>query len=155
MEILLMCSLLCCTDVVAAISIVKYEEQPKLFSLIFGEGITNDAVCIILFNTVMQYSGPESEFTTGTPFAIVGSFLYLAIVSVLIGLIVGLLSSIFFAQIRMISHSTIMECNMVFCFGYLSYSVSELFHLSGIISLLTCGILMAHYTWYNLSPQSK
>lgn len=53
MEILLMCSLLCCTDVVAAISIVKYEEQPKLFSLIFGEGITNDAVCIILFNTVM------------------------------------------------------------------------------------------------------
>ena len=21
--------------------------------------------------------------------------------------------------------------------------------------MLTCGILMAHYTWYNLSPQSK
>lgn len=32
---------------------------------------------------------------------------------------------------------------------------SELFELSGIISLLTCGILMAHYAWYNLSPQSK
>jgi len=53
-----MCSLLCCTDVVAAISIIKYEEQPKLFSLVFGEGITNDAVCIILFNTVMEFAGP-------------------------------------------------------------------------------------------------
>ena len=49
MEILLMCSLLCSTDVVAAVSIVKYDQQPKLFSLILGEGIMNDAVCIILF----------------------------------------------------------------------------------------------------------
>lgn len=60
MEIMLMCSLLVCTDAVAAVSIVKYEEQPKLFSLIFGEGITNDAVCIILFNTVYEYAGPHS-----------------------------------------------------------------------------------------------
>ena len=68
-------SLLVCSDVVAAISIVKYDEQPKLFSLIFGEGITNDAVSIILFNTVMQYSGPDNSFTAATPFKIVGSFL--------------------------------------------------------------------------------
>lgn len=33
--------------------------------------------------------------------------------------------------------------------------VAELFELSGIISLLTSGVLMAHYAWYNLSPQSK
>lgn len=24
-----------------------------------------------------------------------------------------------------------------------------------MISLLTCGVVMAHYTWYNLSPQGK
>ena len=42
-------SLLCSSDVIAAISIVKYEEQPKLFSIIFGEGIVNDAVALILF----------------------------------------------------------------------------------------------------------
>lgn len=44
---------------------------------------------------------------------------------------------------------------MIFCFGYLSYVISESAHYSGIISLLTCGIAMAHYTWYNLSPQGK
>lgn len=27
--------------------------------------------------------------------------------------------------------------------------------MSGIISLLTCSIVQAHYTWYNLSPQGK
>ena len=27
--------------------------------------------------------------------------------------------------------------------------------MSGIISLLTCSIIMGHYAWYNLSPQGK
>ena len=150
-----MCSLLCCTDVVAAISIIKYEEQPKLFSLVFGEGITNDAVCIILFNTVMQYSGPDNEFTAATPFKIVGSFLQLAFLSIFVGVVCGVLSALMTNKVRIMSHSTIMECNLVFCFGYLSYAVAELIHCSGIISLLTTGILMAHYTWYNLTTQSK
>jgi sodium/hydrogen exchanger-like protein 6/7/sodium/hydrogen exchanger 8 len=52
MECLVIASLLCSSDVIAAISIVKYEEQPKLFSIIFGEGIVNDAVALILFQTV-------------------------------------------------------------------------------------------------------
>lgn len=147
-----MCSLLCCTDVVAAISIVKYDDQPKLFSLIFGEGITNDAVCIILFNTIYEYSGPNSEFTSTTPFKILGSFLALSFFSILFGVIMGLLSSIVFCKARFLTHSVIVEVNMVFCFGYLAYCLAELFHCSGIIAMLTCGILMAHYTWYNLSP---
>lgn len=56
LEVILMCSLLCSTDVIAAVSLIKPDKQPKLFSLVFGEGITNDAVSIILFNTVVQYS---------------------------------------------------------------------------------------------------
>ena len=155
MEIMLMCSLLCCTDVVAAISIVKYEEQPRLFSMIFGEGITNDAICIILFNTVMEFSGPDSQFTAFTPLLILGSFLKLSTFSVGVGTFVGLFSSFFFAKFRLFTRNTIIECNLIFCFGYLAYLLSELIHCSGIISMLTCGILMAHYTWYNLSPQSK
>jgi len=37
----------------------------------------------------------------------------------------------------------------------MSYTVGEIVHMSGIISLLTSGIVMAHYAWYNLSPQGK
>ena len=48
-----MCSLLCSSDVIAAVSLISYEQEPDLFSIVFGEGITNDAVSIILFNTVM------------------------------------------------------------------------------------------------------
>lgn len=44
---------------------------------------------------------------------------------------------------------------MVFSFAYVSYVLAELWHLSGIITLLTCSVMMANYAWYNLSPQGK
>jgi NhaP-type Na+/H+ or K+/H+ antiporter len=56
---------------------------------------------------------------------------------------------------RFLTHSPVHETLFVFSFGYLGYMFSELFELSGIITLLTTGVLMAHYAWYNLSPQSK
>jgi NhaP-type Na+/H+ or K+/H+ antiporter len=67
-ECMLMCSLLCSSDVIAAISLLSYDKQPDLFSIVFGEGITNDAVSIILFNTVLKYTARTSEITAATPF---------------------------------------------------------------------------------------
>jgi NhaP-type Na+/H+ or K+/H+ antiporter len=155
MEIMLMCSLICSSDVVAAIAVVKYEQQPKLFSVIFGEGITNDAVGIILFNTVMAYAGPHREFTGATPFAILGSFIYLCLFSVVVGAVIGFLSSMIFKIFRVLTHNTVLECALIFCFGYLSYVTAEMLEVSGIVSLLACGIFMGQFTWYNLSPQAK
>jgi sodium/hydrogen exchanger-like protein 6/7/sodium/hydrogen exchanger 8 len=37
------------TDSVAALTMIKPNKYPKLFSVIFGEGMINDAVSIILF----------------------------------------------------------------------------------------------------------
>ena len=59
MQILLFTSLLCSSDVVAAVSIVDYNKQPKLYSCVFGEGCLNDIVSIILFNTVVQLQTVE------------------------------------------------------------------------------------------------
>ena len=70
MQLLLFSSLLCSSDVVAAVSIVSYKEQPKLYSCIFGEGVFNDIVSIILFNTVSQLQ--SVQFQWYTPFIILG-----------------------------------------------------------------------------------
>jgi NhaP-type Na+/H+ or K+/H+ antiporter len=51
-EILSVCALLCSSDVIAAISMISYSDQPKLFSIVYGEGVFNDIVSIILFQTV-------------------------------------------------------------------------------------------------------
>lgn len=150
-EIILMSSLLCSSDVIAAVSLVSYDQEPRLFSIIFGEGITNDAVSIILFNTVLQYMGKNSEITWSSPFEITGGFILLGAVSVLIGMVFGFATALFTKYFRSLTHNAINQAVIIMCFAWMSYVVSELFHESGIISLLVCGIVQAHYAYYNMS----
>jgi NhaP-type Na+/H+ or K+/H+ antiporter len=51
----------------------------------------------------------------------------------------------------------ITETFVLFAFSMISYFISESIiiagvQMSGITSLLTCGIVQSHYTYYNLSP---
>ena len=156
MEILLMCSLLCATDVIAAVSLLNPRKQPKLFSLVFGEGIVNDAVCIILFNTINGFAkDTDSEFTASTVGLISLNFFMLGIVSTLIGCVFGLIQSYLMKKVRSLTRDPVAECAIIFAFGYISYVVAEMLHQSGIITLLFSGLTMAHYGWYNLSPQGQ
>ena len=155
LEVLLMCSLLCSTDVIAAVSLINPAEKPKLFSLVFGEGITNDAVSIILFQTVVKYTSQETEFTASSTFVIAKDFSSLGLWSILTGLLFGLMCSYTLKRIRTLTKSPVSECAMIFVYAYIAYIAAELWHLSGIITLLTSAVVMANYAWFNLSPQGK
>ena len=97
---MLMCSLLCSSDVIAAISLISYDKQPKLFSIVFGEGIMNDAVSIILFNTVQRYTSANAHIDWHTPGVIIGSFISLGVNSLVIGVLFGLLSAYILKSFR-------------------------------------------------------
>jgi len=146
-----MCSLLCSTDVIAAVSLIKPKKQPKLFSLVFGEGIVNDAVSIILFNAVKEFTESGDELDVAGAFKIGFEFFNLGIFSILMGIAFGLACSYLFKIARSLTKNPVAEIAMIFSFAYLSYVVAELSHVSGIISLLTCGVTMAHYCWYSMS----
>ena len=150
-----MCSLLCATDVIAAVSLLNPKTQPKLFSLVFGEGIVNDAVCIILFNTVNNFAKSDEEFSGKTIGLVSLDFFMLFLVSLILGLVFGLLQSYTMKKVRSLTRDPVAECAITFAVAYIAYVTAELLHQSGIISLLTCGIVMAHYGWYNLSPQGQ
>jgi sodium/hydrogen exchanger 8 len=49
LEIFLVCSLLVSSDIIAAMSILKFDEAPHIFSIIIGEGLLNDVVVIVLY----------------------------------------------------------------------------------------------------------
>ena len=154
-ECLLMCSLLCSSDVIAAVSLLSFEQTPDLYSIVFGEGITNDAVSIILFNCVMKYTAVNTEIVASTPFKIIWDFTLLGLLSVLIGLLFAGIAALFLKKFRLFSRNRVHEMLCIFIFGYLAYVASEVFEQSGIISLLTAGIFLAKYAWFNLSPQGK
>ena len=54
-DIMLMCSILVSSDIIAAMSILKFDEQPHIFSIILGEGLFNDVVVLTLYQTVNSY----------------------------------------------------------------------------------------------------
>ena len=97
----------------------------------------------------------NADFTGSTPFTIAGNFIVLALASLAVGLIGGIFSSLMFKYLRFLCHSAITETLLLMIIAFVTYFISESGGFSGIISLLTCGITMAHYTWYNLSPQGK
>ncbi len=49
----------------------------------------------------------------------------------------------------------VREIIMLFVIAYMSYMVSEILSFSGIMTLFCCGFTMNHYTYYNLSKESK
>lgn len=151
-------ALLCSSDVVAAVSIVDYTKQPKLFSCIFGEGVINDIVSIILFNTILSLQ--SVTFTGMTPLMILFQFALLGVVSLSYGLLFGFMTSFIFKHCSFLRVNAVTETFLILSLSMLSYFIAELteiagIHMSGIISLLTCGIVQSHYTYYNLSPQGK
>lgn len=52
---------ICATDSVAALTMIKADKYPKLFSVMFGEGMVNDAVAIIIFISVELLETSESN----------------------------------------------------------------------------------------------
>ena len=152
-DVLMLCALLCSTDVIAAISMVSYDKYPKLFSLLFGESVVNDAVTIIIFNTVSKMR--DMELGPSTAPLMVGQFLLLALLSLLIGFFYGAVASIILKKFRVITRDAISECILLFSVAYICYVTAERLQQSGIIALLTCGCMMANYAWYNLSPQGR
>ena len=43
------------TDTIAPLALIDGEKYPNLFAVVFGEGVCNDAVSLIAFNTVFVF----------------------------------------------------------------------------------------------------
>lgn len=172
-ECLLLASVLCATDTVAALTIVKEKNYPTLNSILFGEGVVNDAVSILLFRAVERLMladingsaakrSPDSQERGG--FQIMSfsemsfmlmNFAMLSICSIFIGIAFGLGNAYLYKKLPALEKNHVREIFLLLLFAYTSYIVSELIGFSGVITLFVCAFTMAYYSFQNLSPQSK
>lgn len=74
--------------------------------------------------------------------------------SLIIGVLVGALSSLLFKYCDSLINHPVKETSLILLLGYGSYLISESLHLSGILSLFCCGIIMAVYTYPNISEEA-
>ncbi|KAM7501287.1 hypothetical protein LguiB_000191 [Lonicera macranthoides] len=141
------------TDSVCTLQVLNQEETPLLYSLVFGEGVVNDATSIVLFNAIQKFD--LSQKKSGMALQFVGNFLSLFITSTLLGVAVGLLSAYIVKKLYFGRHSTDREVALMILMAYLSYVMAEVLDLSGILTVFFCGIVMSHYTWHNVTESSR
>lgn len=154
-DIFLFAAVISATDAVAALTFIHEDTEPKLFAILFGEGVVNDAVCIVIYSIVREFSMSGAPFTASAAMGMVGTFLNLFICSFVLGLGVGIIGSIFLKKLKAYNIGRVAECALIVLLAYLSYILTEQLKLSPIIALLFNGIFNSHYSFYNLSFQAR
>jgi sodium/hydrogen exchanger-like protein 6/7 len=144
------------TDPVTILAIFNsYKVDPKLYTIIFGESILNDAVAIVIFETAQKYkSGESSSLGILSFFEGVGIFLLDFFGSLVIGVLVGVGTALLL-KFTYIRRYTKIESCLVVLLAYSTYFFSQAIHLSGIVSLLFCGITLKHYAYFNMSRRTQ
>ncbi|WVZ81313.1 hypothetical protein U9M48_028703 [Paspalum notatum var. saurae] len=141
------------TDTVCTLQVINQDETPRLYSLVFGEGVVNDATAVVLFNAIKNLN--ISHLKGGVVLKVISDFLYLFATSTILGISIGLLTAYVLKALYFGRHSTDREVALMAFMAYLSYMLAELLELSGILTVFFCGIVMSHYAWHNVTESSR
>lgn len=146
-------SLISAIDPVATIAIFEaFHVENTLFNLVFGESVLNDAVAIVLFRTVNRFTKPGAEFNAGSFFYAVGEFFWISAGSVGIGFGFGFIMCMMSKWLHLKGDLPTLWLLML---AYISYICAELATLSGIMTVLTYGIFVGHYAYWNMDDGNR
>ncbi|KAL6759442.1 Sodium/hydrogen exchanger family-domain-containing protein [Haematococcus lacustris] len=139
------------TDPVTVLAIFnKLGAQEDLYINVFGESVLNDAVAMVLFETIKGFKG--MEVTVSSVFAGIGMFVGIFLGSVAMGIVIGLLAALLFRSRWLASREDgNAEVGIVLVVAFISFLGAQAAHLSGICSILFCGMVMRRYVRPNLS----
>ncbi|KAM9959431.1 hypothetical protein ACTFIR_000506 [Dictyostelium discoideum] len=163
-ESLLVSSISSATDPVATLGIFKVlDVDPTLFLIVLGESILNDAVSVILYDSVLQYDNIKELWKP------VLLFFGISIGSVIIGVLISIILTLLlkFTTIKFTTNTNttntdattstfrLFEIIFIIIISYSSYIIADSIYLSGILSSFFCGITSSHYLYKSLSDESK
>uniref|UniRef100_A0A914VXT0 Sodium/hydrogen exchanger n=1 Tax=Plectus sambesii TaxID=2011161 RepID=A0A914VXT0_9BILA len=153
LDLLLFASLISAVDPVAVLCV--FEEihvNQLLYICVFGESLLNDAVTVVLYHSFgsMTEIGEENlhakDFVTGGI-----SFFVVSFGGVAIGLFWAVLTGF---TTKHTNHLNVVQPLICLLFPYLAYLLAELVHISGILAIVACGLLMKQYLRGNISEKS-
>ena len=76
------------TSLNVMVQVLNQDETPLLYSLVFGEGVVNDATSVVLFNAIQSFDLNHIDPRIALHF--IGNFFYLFITSTMLGVLVSL-----------------------------------------------------------------
>ena len=158
-------ALLSAIDPVATISVFGSLGVPKRLSvLVTGEAVINDAVAIVLYRTMVGFMGevePVGEAYVVAFFLtllnLIGSVVLGALVMMVCALSLKCMGRVPESQSSEHSkrHTTEIQVVILLIFSYLSFSLCEGLHLSGIVASLSGGLTASLYVTSNITQEAK
>lgn len=136
-------------DAVSATTIMRQVKAPRsLVSIIEGESLLNDASSLIVFRFALV-AVITGQFHLGQASV---SFFLVVVMGILIGLGIGF---IFYAIHRWLPTTTSIEIILTLVTPYCMYYAAEHFHFSGVLAVVSGGLLLSTRRQSILNYQSR
>uniref|UniRef100_U5EH20 Sodium/hydrogen exchanger n=1 Tax=Corethrella appendiculata TaxID=1370023 RepID=U5EH20_9DIPT len=146
------------TDPVAILAIfADMHVDVNLYALVFGESVLNDAVAIVLSGAIQNYGehySSSGDYETNALLKAIGNFFSVFFLSLIIGASMGCITALMtkFTRVR---DFPLLESALFVLMSYSTFLIAEASELTGVVAVLFCGICQAHYTYNNLSEDSR
>ncbi|XP_045494267.1 sodium/hydrogen exchanger 7 isoform X13 [Colias croceus] len=129
----------------------------NLYAMIFGESVLNDAVALVLSGAIQNYEkrySTDGEFEITAFLAAIGDFIGIFSLSLIVGALMGCLTA-FMTKFTHVRDWPLLESALFVLMSYAAFLIAEVCELTGVVAVLFCGICQAHYTYNNLSADSR
>lgn len=159
-DCLLFGAIISATDPVTVLAVFKeLRVDVNLDAMLFGESVLNDAVALVLVTSIKQYkdslsNSDKEDFDVEAFFSSLGMFIGIFLGSFAIGCAVSFVTALF-TKFTKIGQFPVMETSVFFLLSWSAFLLAEAVGFTGIVAVLFCGITQAHYTYNNLSSESK
>lgn len=152
MQSLVYASVLSATDPVSVLATFQaVPVHPDVDSVIFGEAALNDAVAIIMYRVTSSLILPGAVIDGQTVGIAIGKIVAIFFGALGIGILFGVLIAVVLKYVPFYQRGAAHEATIVVGLAYACYLFSNFFEMSGIISVMFCGIFCAEYVIPNLS----
>ncbi|XP_054020591.1 sodium/hydrogen exchanger 7 isoform X2 [Dryobates pubescens] len=157
-DCLLFGAIISATDPVTVLAIFnELHADVDLYALLFGESVLNDAVAIVLSSSIVAYqpTGENSHaFDAAAFFKSVGVFLGIFSGSFMMGAVTGVVTALV-TKFTKLHCFPLLETALFFLMSWSTFLLAEACGFTGVVAVLFCGITQAHYTYNNLSVESR
>ncbi len=150
MAALLFGAVISSTDPISVLAIFKQLGVPKrLSSIIEGESLLNDGVSVVIYGIVLSAIVSDAHFSLTHG---IKEFVLVAFGGAVVGGVLGLT----FSRITALVDDHLIEITLTTVLTYLAYMSAEYFEVSGVISVITAGLMVGNYgTKIGMSPTTR
>lgn len=146
---LMFAALISATDPVAVVALLKeISSRKSLETLIEGESLLNDGTAIVFFTIFYTMATQVSSEPSLSQIGL--NFLYVVFTGGFIGVTIGYTTSYWWGRVF---NDPMIEITVSIISAFASFMIAEHFHVSGVVAVVACAIVMAGFGRSKVSPE--